>query len=154
MRVPGRFAAGLVGVSLLTMSGVSAVRAEDPVEDMAILERLDALRRIAVLRAVDKITAKRTDIEIETGEVVEYGTLEIVVQTCHKRPPEETPEVTAYLEVTDIPPQDEARQIFSGWMFASSPAVSALEHAVYDVWVIDCKAFAPVTSDPKAEKSP
>jgi len=117
---------------------------------MAILERIDAGRRIAVLRGVDKITGRVRDIEIETGRTAEFGTLQIVVRTCYKRPPEETPEVTAFLEITDIPPEQEPREIFTGWMFASSPALSALEHAVYDVWVIDCKAFAPETSEPSA----
>ncbi|MFN3233351.1 MAG: DUF2155 domain-containing protein [Alphaproteobacteria bacterium] len=149
-----KWIAALCAAKILMFAVAPSAYAEDPIEDMAILERLDALRRIAVLRAVDKITAKRTDLEVETGEIVRFGTLEIVVRTCHKRPPEETPEVTAFLEVTDFPPQYEPRQIFEGWMFASSPAVSALEHAVYDVWVIDCKALAPLAEDPSAKKSP
>jgi hypothetical protein len=70
----------------------------------------------------------------------------IVVKACRKAPPEETPEVTAFLEITQLsapgveaPSGDDAK-IFSGWMFASSPALNALEHPTYDVWVIDCKS--------------
>ena len=137
---------GCAGLAWFSATGPGL--AEDPVEDIAILDRIDASRQIAVLRGVDKITARVTDIEVETGQVTTFGTLEIVVRTCYKRPPEETPEVTAFLEITDLPPREEPHRIFTGWMFASSPALSALEHAVYDVWVIDCKAFAPSIPEP------
>ena len=108
----------------------------------------------AVLRGVEKITARVTDMVVTVDEPAAFGTLQIVVRYCYKTPPEETPEVTAFLEVEDHQPGSEGERVFSGWMFASSPAVSALEHAVYDVWVIDCKAFSPVTADPSDKKSP
>ena len=68
-----------------------------------------------------------------------FGTLVITARTCRKRPPEEIPETTAFLEIIDDKPGEPQRLVFSGWMFDSSPALSALEHAVYDIWVIDCK---------------
>ena len=83
-----------------------------------------------------------------TLNLVTFGTLEIVVRSCHKRPPEEPPESAAFLEVTDIKPNEDPAPLFSGWMFASSPALSALEHPVYDVWVIDCRtAPSPTPAD-------
>ncbi len=99
--------------------------------------------RFAVLRAVDKITARVTDLEIAIGEEIRFGTLGITPFYCNKRPPEDTPEVTAFLVISDTQPGEESTVVFSGWMFASSPALSTLEHPVYDVWVINCKASAP-----------
>jgi hypothetical protein len=147
------------------------------------------------LRALDKITARYTDLETPIETPVKFGSLEILPHFCDKRPPEEFPETTAFLEIFDrdlararaeaasrpslggapeeaqkedpalseIPieitmaaggegaypvdvavsegegkPADPDR-IFSGWMFASSPALNSMEHPVYDVWVIDCK---------------
>lgn len=91
-----------------------------------------------ILQALDKITARVTKIEAEIGRPVRFGTLDIVVHACIKRPPEETPETSVFLEITEIRENEEAVTQFIGWMFASSPALSALEHPVYDVWVLDC----------------
>lgn len=93
---------------------------------------------IVVLRALDKITARVSIIEVPVGETVEFGSLEITARYCDKRPPEETPESAAFLEVLEAKPGEPPTQRFSGWMFASSPALSAMDHAVYDLWVIDC----------------
>ena len=191
-----------------------------------VLER-EAREPVSVtLRALDKVTARYTDIEIAMNEIARFGSLELQPRTCDKRPPEEFPETTAFLEIFDtksysasnwkreiivedaapadetaeaetdsydpmltaperLPgfgadaaeieeetgdlqadfiaaleqgveenadeiasmpapevlegPQAEGENIFRGWMFASSPALNALEHPVYDVWVIDCK---------------
>jgi len=94
---------------------------------------------MTILQGLDKVTARISTIQAPIGEEVTFGTLGITARTCRKRPPEETPETTAFLEVVDDKPGEPPRLVFSGWMFASSPALSALEHAVYDVWVIDCK---------------
>jgi hypothetical protein len=98
--------------------------------------------KMAILQGLDKVTARISTIQAPIGEEVTFGTLVITARTCRKRPPEETPETTAFLEVIDDKPGEPPRLVFSGWMFASSPALSALEHAVYDVWVIDCKIAA------------
>ena len=93
----------------------------------------------ALLQGLDKITARVSTIEAPVGLTVRFGTLDIVVKRCHKRPPEETPETTAYIEIQERRLGESAQQLFAGWMFSSSPAVSAIEHPVYDVWVVDCK---------------
>ena len=108
----------------------------------------------AILRGVDKITARVSDMAIALDEPVTFGTLEIVMRYCYKRPPEETPEVYAFLEIVDQQPNAEPQEMFAGWMFSSSPALSALEHPVYDVWVIDCKAAAPDMDEGNANQSP
>lgn len=107
-----------------------------------------ASNTVAILRGLDKVTARISTIEAPIGETVRFGTLRILAQTCRTRPPEEPPETTAFLEVTDLRPGESPVRLFTGWMFASSPALSALEHPVYDVWVIDCMTVAPLSLEP------
>ena len=100
---------------------------------------------IVVLRGLDKVTARTRDFEITIGETVNFGALAITPRYCRRRPPEETPETYAFLEIRDrrtdgFGVDTDGEEIFSGWMFASRPAQNPLEHAVYDVWVIDCRA--------------
>ena len=97
---------------------------------------------VAVLQGLDKITARISTLEAGLDQMVSFGSLEIVPRACHKTPPEEPPESAAFLEITDVRPDAAAIRVFTGWMFASSPALSALEHPVYDVWVLDCKSPA------------
>lgn len=196
---------------------VASATAQDAPPQDDVLSELDRLSRSAddpfsgvidqeqrepvsvTLRALDKITARYTDLEIEMHQIARFGSLEIQPRFCDKRPPEEFPETTAFLEIFDteygarksdlkitlsepitediavseldvLPikeleqpalveetrqsdrytaempapevlsgPHAEGLNIFRGWMFASSPALNALEHPVYDVWVISCK---------------
>ncbi len=100
------------------------------------------------LRALDKITGSATDLTARIGETITYGRLEVTVRACFQAPPEDTPESAAFLEIRSSTPLKQTAQrepatdpngpIFSGWMFASSPGLSALEHPTYDVWVISC----------------
>ncbi|MDJ0947057.1 MAG: DUF2155 domain-containing protein [Kiloniellales bacterium] len=99
-----------------------------------------AAAEIAVLQGLDKITARISTFEAPIDQIVRFGTFEIIARTCHKTPPEEPPERAAFLEITEVRPDSPSAPIFTGWMFASSPALSAVEHPVYDVWVIDCKS--------------
>ena len=91
-----------------------------------------------ILQGLDKVPARVSTIEARVGEVVRFGTLEIIARQCDKRPPEETPESAAFLDIWEIRPGEPAVSLFRGWMFASSPALNALEHPVYDIWVLDC----------------
>lgn len=97
----------------------------------------------AELRALDKVTARVTTLWAPVGQVVRFGTLEITPAVCYERPPEEPPESAAFLTIVDVRPGKPATDVFSGWMFASSPGLSAMEHPVYDVWVLDCPSSAP-----------
>ena len=96
-------------------------------------------REVAVLQGLDKVTARISTFEAPIDLPVRFGSLEITARICQKRPPEETPESAAFLEIRDIKPGEPPVTVFTGWMFASSPALNALEHPVYDVWAIDCK---------------
>lgn len=95
--------------------------------------------RVAVLRGVDKITGRVGLYEVALDEATRFGTLYITARSCQKTPPEETPESAAFLEIDEVKPGVTAKRWFNGWMFASSPALSPLQHPVYDVWVVDCK---------------
>lgn len=103
----------------------------------------DQKNYVTVLQGLDKVTGHISSLLAPAGETLEFGTLQITTRICHTRPPEETPEVTAFLEVSDSKQGEPPLHLFTGWMFASSPALNALEHPIYDIWVIDCKIEFP-----------
>ena len=101
-----------------------------------------------ILETLDKISARVSRVEVPVGTTITFGSLKITPRHCDKRPPEETPESSVFIEIVEEFPDEQPKLEFSGWMFASSPALSALDHPVYDVWVVDCKnssTSAPVT---------
>ncbi|MBL8805578.1 MAG: DUF2155 domain-containing protein [Rhodospirillales bacterium] len=106
---------------------------------LAIAQALSVEGTLAVLQTLDKVTGRVRSLEAPVGEEVTFGPLTIRVRACRKRPPEDPPESAAFLEISERKSAETVNEIFKGWMFASSPAVSALEHPVYDVWVIDCR---------------
>ena len=95
--------------------------------------------KTVVLQGLDKVTARISTFEVKIGDVVRFGSLKIVPRACNRTPPEEPPESALFLNVTDIRSGGPPTSLFNGWMFASSPALNALEHPVYDVWVLECK---------------
>ncbi|MGE4351560.1 MAG: DUF2155 domain-containing protein [Bdellovibrionales bacterium] len=104
---------------------------------------------IAVLRALDKATARVAEIEVHTGKPYNFGTIFITVDSCRVTTPEEQPEAAAFLEVSEFKSGEQESLIFKGWMFASSPSLSAMEHPIYDLWVMGCKdepSATPATS--------
>ena len=122
----------LLAISLTLLSGVAA-QANNNIPGTAV-----------VLRALDKVTARTQDFTVQIGDSLEYGSLTVEAVHCEKRPPEELPETFAFLKIQDAKlngkgEDSEPETVFSGWMFATQPALSALDHGVYDVWVIGCK---------------
>ncbi len=93
---------------------------------------------VAQMQAMDKITGRVNMIEVPVGGEVKFGTFSVVVRACKTRPEEEVPENSAFVDVTDKSFDEEEFNIFKGWMFSSSPAVNAIEHPIYDVWLIRC----------------
>ncbi|MBI3514651.1 MAG: DUF2155 domain-containing protein, partial [Proteobacteria bacterium] len=93
----------------------------------------------AVLQGLDKVTARVSTFAAPIGLPVRFGTLDIVADTCVKKPPEEPPETAAFLDIYEHKSDQAPQKIFSGWMFASSPGLNPLEHPVYDVWLKDCR---------------
>lgn len=91
------------------------------------------------LQGLDKQTARVFIIDAAIGKVVEFGTLKITVQHCEKTPLDDRQESIAFVSISEEKIKDKPHHLYSGWMFASSPALSALDHPVYDVWVKECK---------------
>ena len=92
----------------------------------------------SILGALNKVSGKISKIKIEDNDQTNFGTLKIIVRACKKSLPEDPPENSAFIQIWDMKIDKEDKKIFSGWMFSSSPSISTVNHAVYDVWVIDC----------------
>lgn len=113
---------------LISITMPLSVRAE-VMEDFSVVK----------IQALDKSTARTVTFQAKVGTTIQYGSLFIKTQACRKSPPLEKPESAAFLQVWEVPiGKEKSEWIFSGWMFASSPALSAMDHPVYDVWVLDC----------------
>ena len=93
----------------------------------------------ATLQGLDKITARVSAIEVDVGETARFGSLLITLRACREAPPIDPPEAAAFLEIKEVKPDEKPEAVFSGWMFSSSPALSAMEHPIYDVWVTACR---------------
>jgi hypothetical protein len=132
MRIPGtgialrRLALALPALVSLTLA-------------LSVDHAAGAPMQIAVLGGLDKITAHVSTFEVQVGKTVSFGALRITARACDKHPPEETPESAAFLEVVEARAGESPHTLFSGWMFASSPALSAMDNPIYDLWVLDCK---------------
>lgn len=109
---------------------------------VAISIPADAARlenRVAVFSGLDKITGRITSFDAYVNETVQFGTLQVTPRVCYSRSPDEAPKTDSFVEVDEITLEREIRRIFTGWMFADSPGLNAVEHPVYDVWLKDCR---------------
>lgn len=98
---------------------------------------------IVLLQGLDKVTARVLTFQAPVGGIVRFGTLEIAAAVCEKRPPEETPDSAAFLDIVEKRAGQAPVEVFRGWMFASSPGLSPMQHPVYDLWVVDCVSSLP-----------
>ena len=94
---------------------------------------------VAVFAALDKVTARISRFEVPLNETVEFGALKVTPRVCYSRPPTEPPKTTSFVEVDEIQLDGAKKRIFTGWMFAESPGLNAVEHPVFDVWLTDCQ---------------
>lgn len=92
----------------------------------------------AVFAALDKVTARISKLEIKLGETREFGALKVTPRACYTRAPTEPPKTTSFVEVEETLLDGAQKRIFSGWMFAESPGLNAVEHPVFDVWLTEC----------------
>lgn len=109
-----------------------------PAPEKAQEENEEASFNSIVLRGLNKVTARSQLIDGPVGTAMRFGNLEIVATRCWKSPPEDQPENAALLEISELKPNESPSRIFSGWMFSSSPGLSALQHPVYDITVVSC----------------
>ena len=94
---------------------------------------------LAVFAALDKVTGRVSPLEIKMGQTVTFGALKVTAKACYTRPPTETPLTSAFIEVDELLLDGSSRRIFTGWTFAESPGIHAVEHPTFDVWLTSCK---------------
>lgn len=153
---------------------VAAATASTPVQatmpaagpaDVAVPPRVMVVRDIAVLQILDKVSARVTTLRVPVGSSAAFGLIFVTARSCQVSPPSETPEAAAFLEISEVDVRSLSRAngtmapvtasttqrlLFSGWMFASSPALSALEHPTYDVTVLACESRTPTPAETAA----
>ena len=97
-------------------------------------------QRVAVLQALDKVTARVITLRATLNQPERFGSLTITVRTCNARPPDEVPDAAAWLEIADSRAPANGAAVFRGWMFAEAPGVNMLQHPVYDIRILECRA--------------
>jgi hypothetical protein len=109
----------------------------------------------AVFSGLDKITGRIISFDVAINETVRFGALEVTPRACYTRPPTEASQTDGFLEVDELTLQGELKRIFTGWMFAASPGLNAVEHPIYDIWLTDCKGGqAPAVAETPAAAPP
>lgn len=148
--------AGVPADEALAPPPAEAAIAAEPAPDSSIRDEFSSVIRgdRAVLRGLDKVTARTRDFVVPFGEPLEFGSLTVLVRYCSRRPPELIPETFVFLEVYDrtfdgAEATEYGQEIFSGWMLGSSPALHGLEHPVYDIWPVAC--YAPGETPPSED---
>lgn len=110
---------------------------------------------IAIFAALDKVTGRISHLEIPINQTVAFGALKVTPRACNTRPPTEAPDTASFVEVDEVKLTGEEQRIFTGWMFAESPGLHAVEHPVFDVWLTSCKTnSAPAPSGSAANAPP
>jgi hypothetical protein len=109
---------------------------------------------IAVFAALDKVTGRISHLEIPMNKTVAFGALKVTPRVCDTRPPTEAPNTASFVEVDEVKLTGEVQRIFTGWMFAESPGLHAVEHPVFDVWLTSCKMPEGVTPSGSNAKAP
>ena len=108
----------------------------------------------ALFSGLDKITGRIIAFDAAIGETVQFGALQVTPRVCYTRPPTETSNIDAFIEVDEVTLQGDVKRIFTGWMFAASPGLHAVEHPIYDVWLTDCKNPVVAATAPTAPEPP
>ncbi len=105
------------------------------------------------LQSLDKATARTMTFEAKVGSTLKFGPLYMRVNTCQKSSPIDEPESAAFLQIWEVDTNEKSSWVFSGWMFASSPALSAMDHPIYDVWVLDCLDYTDQSDDAPTQEA-
>ncbi len=141
MRTRFSHPAAAVVAALVTFAPLSAARA-DKIKNPT-----------AVFSGLDKITGRTISFEVAIDETVQFGSLQLTPRVCFSRPAYEKPQTTTFVEVDEITLKNEYKRIFTGWMFAASPGLNAIEHPVYDIWLTECKGGKDIIkTEPEVEE--
>ncbi len=110
---------------------------------------------IAAFSGLDKITGRVTNFDVYINETVQFGALQLTPRACYTRPATETQRTSVFLEVDQVSLKGGTQRVFTGWMFADSPALNAIDHPVYDIWLVDCRqqSDTPPPDQPVADPS-
>ncbi|MEP7455182.1 DUF2155 domain-containing protein [Phyllobacterium sp. SB3] len=130
-----RLFVGAIALAALTAPGLAQEKITNP---------------IAVFSGLDKITGRITTFDVYINETVQFGALQLTPRVCYTRPDTEAPKTDTFVEVDEITLDRKIRKIFSGWMFADSPGLNAVEHPVYDVWLKACKQKSDIPAPDKS----
>jgi len=123
--------AGLLAIGVLFVPALRAERISQPV---------------AVFSGLDKITGRITSFDVYIGETYQFGSLQVTPRVCYSGAEDETTQTDGFVEVSEITLDRQIRKIFSGWMFADSPGLNAVENPIHDVWLKSCKASSEIPS--------
>jgi hypothetical protein len=129
VRTAGAVAAAVVALGVLSPVTANAAKIKNPV---------------AVFAGLDKITGRTTSFDVYMDETVQFGALQVTPKVCYSRDETEAQKVDAFVEVDEITLDRKIRRIFTGWMFAASPGLNAVDHPIYDVWLTSCKQSSDV----------
>jgi hypothetical protein len=121
-----------ISASIAVVSGLAALQATPVMADRY-------RNPTAIFAGLDKITGRIIAFEVAVNETVQFGALQLTPKVCYSRPTTEKPQTTSFVEVEEITSGNEYKRLFSGWMFAASPGLNAIEHPVYDIWLTGCK---------------
>lgn len=106
---------------------------------------------IAVFSGLDKITGRIINFEAAIDETVQFGSLQLTARVCYTRPPTESPNTTSFIEVDELSLDGALSRTFTGWIYANSPGLNAIEHPVYDIWLVDCRTVAQAEAQASLE---
>jgi hypothetical protein len=131
----------------------ATLQPEDTVVTVTPTQKIENGR--AVFSGLDKITGRIISFDAAIGETVQFGALQVTARACYTRPPTEATNTDAFVEVDEVTLQGEIKRIFTGWMFASTPGLHAVEHPIYDVWLTDCASPKPLqVAQPAVQPAP
>jgi hypothetical protein len=125
------------GTSLRAMAGMTLAVAMSAMAPSAQAARIS--NPVAVFSGLDKITGRITTFDVYMNETVQFGALQVTPKVCYSRDDTEQQKIDGFVEVDEITLDRRIRRIFTGWMFADSPGLNAVEHPIYDVWLKECK---------------
>lgn len=154
MRIFSRYSTGAAAAAaaVLAVTAGAAIAQEAPAapQEKPAVERVK--NPVAEFAGLDKITGRIISFDVYINETVQFGALQVTPRVCYSRPEAEAPKTDSFVEVDEITLDRKIRRIFTGWMFAESPGLNAVEHAVYDVWLKGCKQKSDVPA-PDAAKT-
>ncbi len=136
-----QFISGSLALILAFSMNMGAAHAQEP-QPEAETGRIE--NRVAEFSGIDKITGRIITFDVYIDETVQFGALQVTPRVCYSRPVTQNPKTTSFLEVDEITLDRKIRRIFTGWMFADSPGLNAIEHPVYDIWLKNCKMDSEV----------